>query len=171
MADNNYIYKTKPNYLFILLMIIGVVFCAFIVNLVLSSNMVVHGVSEKTGHLIIIIFICFFALLGLGCLFIVVGFKMFYLTHDELIMSRPFLFYKRSISLLDIGTTSEADASISISRGLSYKKMNIGHKTTVLLKSGKKIVISSVEIWGYNMLMKKLDMQIRINKDRHHQYK
>lgn len=164
---DNYIYKTGPNYFFIIFMLVGAGFCAFLVNL-FPSNTVVIGASEKTGHLIVVVFKGFVALFGLLCLFMVIGFKRFYLTQDELIMSRPLLFYKRVIALSDLSNTSEADESISISRGWSYEKMNVGHKTTLLLKTGKKLEISSLEVLGYNTLIQKIKSEQRINRDRQH---
>jgi hypothetical protein len=167
MTDK-YIYKTGPNYLFIIFMIIGTALCAFLVNLVWSSGMTVHGTSEKTGRLIILIFIGFFVLFGLVCLFMVIGFKTFYLTQDELILKRPLLLFSQRISLKDMTAFVEKENKIDISRDVfSTRIVSIGHTSTIRISNDKKIMISSIEIWGYNTLMKKINAQIRINKDRH----
>ena len=162
MAPDYYIYKTKPGYFFIFFMIIGGVFSAFIIHLFWPF----FEFGTATIKIFVFVSSALFILI-LGCsIWSIIGFKIFYLTQNELIIVRPFLRYKRHIPLSDIGRMSESDESISVRGGWSYEKMVIGRKAAYNLSNEKKLTIRSVEIWGYNSLIKKLDTQIRVNKDR-----
>ena len=130
-----------------------------------SSKIDVHGVFEKTGHVIYFIFLGLFTLFSLGCLYMVLGFKICYLTQGELSICRPLFLSKRTISLSDIeGLSAEEEEKIDISRGFDRNIISIGHSTKIRLKNGKLIDISSLEIWDYNTLIKKLRTELRNKK-------
>ena len=162
MATDNYIYKTKPGFFFIFFMIIGAVFSAFIIHLFLPF----YGSGTVVTNVIVFVSLTFFILIFCCSIWSIIGFKIFYLTGSALIIARPFLFYKRMILLSDIGRMVESEENISVSHGLSYEKTPIGRKAAYKLSDQRKLIVRSVEIWGYDDLIKKLDTQIRVIKDR-----
>jgi hypothetical protein len=162
MANEPYLFKTQPGYICIAVGIIGAGFSSFLAHSMwVSSWNNVQGTDLQTAHIIELIFLGLLVLFSAVCLYLVISFKIIYVTHNELIITRPLFFYKRDILLVDIKTITEEDENISISRGFSYEKMKIGKKAAVQLKNRKSIKISSIEIWGYNTLIKKLHSELR----------
>ncbi|BAU52816.1 hypothetical protein MgSA37_00979 [Mucilaginibacter gotjawali] len=90
-------------------------------------------------------------------LWLVITFKVCYLTDTELIISRPFIFFRRVVPRANISNISEKDSQIDIDRtGFSRNMVKIGETAILLLKNGKKLQISSVNIGRYHELIKKL---------------
>jgi hypothetical protein len=88
-----------------------------------------------------------------------------YLTEDELIIKRPLLFIEHKVLLLDIERITEKEDKIDIDpKSFKPDMVTIGHTTSILLKNGKQVKISSIEVWGYKELIKKINTEMRINK-------
>jgi len=113
------IYKTKVPYAFIACMIFGVAFFGFLFN---STYHVKQAPGEKidpeTALWIIAGVSSLFAFFAVCCLYGVIGFKIIYLTSDELIIRRPLLMYRRRIYLPDIDQITEKEEIVNLSRGL-----------------------------------------------------
>ena len=148
MENIGYLYKTKPNYIFIAFMIIGSGFFIFLSSLAWPVK------SNNIAAVIVLFIFCLFALL---CLSLAIGFKVYYLTQAEIIITIPLIFYKRTIMLSDIKSLSDKDVAVDLDpKSFVPDKTTIGQKVIVLLNDGKKIQISSLEIWKYREFRKNL---------------
>jgi len=93
MENTDYLYKTKPNYIFVVFMIIGAGFFIFLSSLAWPF---------KNGNITADVLLVFFGLFAFLFLCFVIGFKIIYLTSTEIIITIPVIFYKRVIMLSDI---------------------------------------------------------------------
>jgi len=148
MENTDYLYKTKPNYIFMGFMILSAGFFIFLSTL---------GGPVKSNNITAIIFLIIFGLIALACLSLAVGFKIYYLTQTAIIITIPVIFYKQVILLGDIKNLSDQDVKVDLDpKSFVRKDTLIGHKVTVMLNDGKKIQLSSLQIWKYKDFRKNL---------------
>ena len=159
MTSEEYIFKTRPAWFFLAFMFVAGSICVWVAyqlwnHMPVESNV---GAGSSANMIAKIVFTSFFALFGLGCFSLVVGLKICYLTSTELIIRKPLLFYKRIIQRSDFRNISEKDSNIDVARNpFSQNSIKIGNTSILLLKSGKKVQISSVNVGSYLELMKRL---------------
>ena len=73
--------------------------------------------------------------------------------------------------LSEIKGMTEKEEKVSGSNNFVYDdRVTIGHNTTLQLKDGRKAGISSIQVWGYNELIKKIHTQIRVNNSNTHHH-
>ncbi len=157
--EEKYIFRTRPAYFFLGFSLIVAAFCIWGTFAFWEASFEPSGDTSQTTILVIrIIFTAVILAFGLSFLWIVVTLKICYLTDQELIISRPILFTKLVLPRSEIINISEADSKID----LNAKNLNrpdwfkIGDTATLLLKNGKKIQLSSVNVGRYRELIKKL---------------
>jgi len=152
-----YIYKTNIPYVFIILMAFGAAFSSFMLSLMYPIKQASgQGIDPDIGLWIARCFMLPFIFLALACFYGIIGFKLIYLTSDELIIRRPLLMYRRRIDLTQIDRITEKEENMYSSRGLfDERKIYSGKKATILLTNGNKIKISSIQITGYTELVDK----------------
>lgn len=159
MTSEEYFFKTRPAWFFLAFMFVAGSICVWVAyqlwyHMPVKPN---NGTGSSADMIAKIVFTCFFALFGLLCFSLIIGLKICYLTSNELIITRPLLFYKHIIRRADIRNISEKDSNIDVDRtGFSRDLVKIGNTSILLLKNGKKVQISSVNVGHYRELMKKL---------------
>jgi|GEM_PF-3533566 len=153
-----YIYTTKVPYWFLLFMAFGTAFFVFLLSLIYPIKIAPgQDISPKTASWIAAGFSAPFAFLAICCFYGVVGFKLIYLTSDELIIRRPLLMYRRIIDLTEIDKITEKAENVKFSHGLlDESRLYSGKKAIILLTSGRKIRISSLQITEYTELIDKI---------------
>jgi hypothetical protein len=165
MKQEDYLFKTRPQYLLIIFSIVSAIASAYIGYIIWQSNKATPRADERTGHIIAMIFSGFFIMFSLVCLYCFSRVEICYLTKDELIISRPLLFFYHKILLSDIERMTEKEDKIDIDqKSFTPDLATIGHTTSIWLKNGKQVKISSIEVWGYKELIKKINTQMRIKK-------
>jgi len=153
MNEDNYIFKTKPNFIFIGFAIISAIGYAFIAHLAWPSKTNVHN----TDYVLALITPAIFILLSVASTFCVLRLEICYLRPHELIISRPLLFIRRAVLLSDIERITEKENKINISRNAFRSNLiTVGNTSTIWLRNGKKERISNMEVWGYGNLIKKI---------------
>jgi hypothetical protein len=138
------------------------IFFAFLANLLVPIMWQIHNPGKNLGYIIGYLCLCAFVVFSIYAFCIAIGYRIVYLTTSELIIHIPVIFYKRTISLNNIKNFSESEEKFSYSKSVfSNKSYTIGHKTIFLLDNGTKATLSSLDMWGYNELIKKIHSQIR----------
>jgi hypothetical protein len=161
MESADYLYKTKPNYVFMVFMIAGAVFFIFLSSL---------SLPVKDNNIAAIVFLILFGLFAMACLSLAIGFKIYYLTQTEIIITIPLVLYKRVILLSDIKSLSDQDVKVDLDpKSFVRKDTLIGHKVIVLLNDEKKIQLSSLQIWKYKDFRKNLRTTLINNGRKTHQ--
>jgi len=170
--EPDYLFKTKPNYFFMFFMVAGAVFFVFMANLLCPlSKLGELPKEDKTSFWVHVTVMFIFFGFSVMCLVLALAFKVIYLTQNEVIVSTPLFFYKRTIMLNEIKGMTEKEEKISASNNLFYDdRTTIGHNTTLQLTDGRKAGISSIQVWGYNELIKKIHTQIRVNNSNTHHH-
>jgi len=158
MKSDERVFKTRPAYFFLTLMLAVGLFCVWGAYTFWTSSADANSNTSETATLVIrVIFAGFVLLFGLIALWIVITFKVCYLTDTELIIRRPFVFFRQVVPRADIKNISEKDSEIDINnKGFSRDMVKIGETAVLLLKNGKKLQISSVNVGRYHELIKKL---------------
>jgi len=161
MENTDYLYKTKPNYIFIMFMMMGAGF--FIV----LSSLTWPIKSDNIVAVSIMVIFCFFALL---CISLVIGFKVYYLTQTQIIITIPVILYKRTVLLSDVKNLSDKDVAVDLdNKSFVPDKTTIGHKVIVLLNDGNRLQFSSLEIWKYREFRKNLRSTLASHGNKQHQ--
>jgi len=158
VIPEEYIYKTKPAWVFLTLMLAVGLFCMWMTYFSWTASWKSsNGTSEATVFVFKTVFTAFIFIFGSICLSMVLGMKICYLTETELIVKRPLLFFQRVVQRADIRSITEKDSKIDINnKSFSREWVKIGDTAVLLLKTGKKIELSSVNVGGYAELIKKL---------------
>jgi len=106
---------------------------------------------------------------ALMCLCCALAFKVFYLAQTELIISRPLLFYKQHILISDIQGITQGDVMIDIDANnpIKHNNISIGNRSTLKLRNGKQVKFSSIEMWGYDRLLKNVYTLMKNSAKRH----
>ena len=82
---------------------------------------------------------------------------LYLITESELIITRPLFFGGYKILITDIKRIEEKFFDIKImNNSITGESIYTGRKAILILKSGKKIEISSIQAGGYTMLITKL---------------
>lgn len=161
MENADYLYKTKPNYIFIVLMVAGAGFSIFLSSLAWPA---------KEGNITADIFLLLFCLFALLCLSLAIASKIIYLTATEIIITVPVFFYKRILLLSEIKSLNDKKVMVNIdSKSFTPKLTQIGNKVIVIMKDGKEIQLSSLQIWNYREFRKNLRLALVSNGSKHHQ--
>nr|WP_294792179.1 hypothetical protein [uncultured Mucilaginibacter sp.] len=157
-----YIYKTKIPYAFIVFMTLGTAFWGFILYLMYPMKPAPgQDIDDETALWIARGFELIIVFLALCCFYGVIGFKLSYLTSDELVIHRPLLMYRRRVDLIEIDKIMEKKENVNLSHGFfDESRIYSGNKATILLTTGRKIRISSIQIRGYKELIDKIRTQI-----------
>ena len=157
------LYKATPNYFFVFVMAIGVFFSMVFAWKIWPERIDVQGVSRSTGYIVITVLTAISFALSVLCFMLIICSKVIYLTTDSIIITMPLVFYKRVIMLNEVKYMVENDERINMSNNtFSRNLMTIGHNTTLELTDGKKVNISSLQVWRYDELIKKIKAQRRI---------
>ncbi len=158
----SYIYKTKVPYVFIILMTFSAAFSLFMLSLMSPIKQAPgQGIDVETALWIKWGFMLPFIFMALACIWGFVGFKLIFLTSEELIIRRPLLMYQRRIDLSDIDRITEQEDNLNMSRGVFDEcRLYSGKRATILFTSGKKTRISSIQITGYWELIEKTRAQM-----------
>jgi len=160
MGTINYTYKTRPNYVFMVFMLLGAGFFIFL-------NSLVWPVKSYNGTALIVPVIS--GLFALLCLYLAVGFKIIYLTPTEIIITIPVVFYKRTLLMSDIKTLNDKDVTMDLnSKGFTPMETQIGNKIIVVMNDGKQIQLSSLQIGGYREFRKNLHSTFVSNGQKKH---
>jgi hypothetical protein len=103
------------------------------------------------------IFPALFGLFALLCLSLAIGFKVYYLTQSDIIITIPVVFYKHTVSLGDIKNLTDSDVLVDFNnKSFVPDKTKIGRKVIVLLNDGKSLEISSLQVGGYKKFRENL---------------
>jgi len=158
MKSDEYVFKTRPAYFFLVLMLAVGLFCVWgAYTFWIFSADANTNASETTTLVIRVIFTGVILFFGFTALGLFITFKVCYLTDRQLIISRPLIFFRQVVPRANIRNISEKDSQIDIDRSAFSRDMvKIGETATLLLKNGKKLQISSVNVGGYHELIKKL---------------
>ncbi len=148
------------------MIVVGVIlglFSGFIAYLTYPLNRIPSGVSQITVEIIICLILGLSLFSAVLMLWMSVSFRIFTLTDDKLIFTRPLFFYKRTISLSDIQNIRQSDSPISMGNKSIFDNNNTviynGRKTIVELKNGRRIRFTSLEVGGYKDFTHKLIMK------------
>ncbi|GAC1304654.1 MAG: hypothetical protein NVSMB24_12400 [Mucilaginibacter sp.] len=160
MKGNDLPYKSKPAYITIAFGILGLLFFGFLVHLIYTSNNFDKGVGETASNVIIYIILGVFIFFGLGSFWLAIGMQIYLITESELIITRPLFFGERKILISDIERIEEKDFDIkTMNHSITGETIYTGRKAILILKSNKKIEISSIDAGGYKILITKLRKQ------------
>ena len=161
MIGNDLPYKSKPAYFTIAIGIIGLLFFGFLAHLVYVSESPNGGLNDNTAKITFYGFLSVFSFFGLGSFFwLVIRMPLYLITESELIVTRPLFLGERKILITDIERIEEKDFDIKMmNNSISGESIYTGRKAILILKSGKKIEISSINAGGYKMLITKLRKQ------------
>jgi hypothetical protein len=86
--------------------------------------------------------------------------QIYLIKESELIITRPLFLGGRKILITDIERIEEKDFDIKImNHSITGETIYTGRKAILILKSGKKIEISSIQAGGYKILITKLRKQ------------
>jgi len=153
MNEVKYRIKTIPNFFFIGFCIISTIGFAFIAYLAWPSSKGVHDEDYVINQVTSGVFM-FFSLMSI---YYILRLEKCYLTDHELIITRPLLFIRRTILLSDIERITDKENKIDINHG-HYRPnlLTVGNTSTLWLKNGKKVRISSMEVLDYDDLIKKI---------------
>ena len=165
-ANKDHFFKTKPGYALICIGIIGLVFLGSITCYLLNAIWLTND-YQKPKDVIVLIIAGVFLFFTIMNLWLLLNIKIFTLTDDELIISKPILCFNKSIPLAEIMSIRQSDDPINMSRGFSTTTIYLGKKATIQLANGKKLKFSSIEIRGYEVLIKEINQAIRQLKRNH----
>ena len=153
MNEVKYRIKTIPNFFFIGFCILSAIGFAFIAYLAWPSASSVHD----DDYMINLGSSCLFMFFSLMSIYYILRLEKCYLTDHELIITRPLLFIRRTTLLSDIERITDKENKIDINHG-HYRPnlLTVGNTSTLWLKNGKKVRISSMEVLDYDDLIKKI---------------
>jgi hypothetical protein len=121
--------------------------------------------DHQTATTIIRIILILFIFFSTGCLLMLLTIKTISLNNKHLIIKRPFLLFKRVVSLSNIKKVSKGDYKINATHRNTDYKIYKGEKTVIELKIGRKIEFNSFEISGYETLTSNLRRFLNSNKE------
>jgi len=167
MTDLNeqIILVTKPSIKTIGFGLVGTIFFAAFVYLILSMKWtVVNGTDKKTGIVIIWVILGSFIFFSLASLWTIVNIKTIVLTSKTLIIKKPFLFLSKSIPIDNIQLINEIPFKINST--IRWKTYSVYDGKQMLLKfyNGKSIKLNSFEIPEYYFLTQSL-YKLKRNSD------
>lgn len=152
MNENTKI-TANPSLLQIGYSLCGILFFSSITYYIYDSE---WRMKESSDSIMMWILISLFGLFVLINLYLLLNSKKVILTNESLIISYPFLFYRKNIDLNTISTVKEDDYIIRLSRNSSIIEIFNGKKTILKLYESKKIIITSFEVTNYKNLAENL---------------
>jgi hypothetical protein len=154
MDEVKYRIKTIPNFFVIGFCILSTIGFAFIAYLAWPSARGVHDEDYVINQVTSGVFM-FFSLMSI---YSILRLEKCYLTDHKLIITRPLLFIHRTILLSDIERITEKANKIDTNSRSTFKPnwVTVGHTSTLWLKNGKKLRISSMEVLDYDDLIRKI---------------
>ncbi|MFB9841141.1 hypothetical protein [Mucilaginibacter ginsenosidivorans] len=165
MTPEQYVYKTKPPYVYLVIYLLSAGFFCFIGSLVMPMFKNAAHAHDQSSEIITGIILGGFLFFVLCSLWLILAFKICYLTSTELVITRPLLSWKRTVLFTEIERTFHKDNKIDISRSAFTRDwVKVGETVKLQLKSGSIIRVSSMETSGYQTFIKKLETQIRKSK-------
>lgn len=145
--------SNKPSIIFIGFAICAILFPSEITFLLYHSQKIYPmGASEATAHIIFCTIVLFFILMIFLGIYLLLSTKSVILTTKNLYLRRPFIFYTYIISLDEIKSIKQENYKTNFSHRGSNHIIHKGKKITIELANGKKIEITSLEIFNCNAL-------------------
>jgi hypothetical protein len=172
MKGNDLPYKSRPAYLTMALGIMGLLFFGYWAYVIYNSIKLGKSTDGSTADIFVYAMFGLFIIFGLGTFWLTIGMQLYLITESELIITRPLFFGGSKILITDIESIEESDNNIKIMNdSITGTTVFTGRKAILILKSGKKIKISSYAVGGYNMLITKLRKQrIKVVADAIHHF-
>jgi hypothetical protein len=161
MKGNDIPYKSRPAYFTIAFGILGLLFFGFLAHLIYASKSLGEGLNDNTTKITFYGILSVFLFFGLSSFFfLAIRMQIYLITESELIITRPLFLGGRKILITDIERIEEKDFDIKImNHSITGETIYTGRKAILILKSGKKIEISSIQAGGYKILITKLRKQ------------
>lgn len=174
MATYSYIFKTKPGLGILVIGVSASIGFGFLDYGLAFSKWDFNNVSHITGYAIQFSFIAIVTLMLGSGLWTIIGFKLYWLTDEELFVIRPLIFSRRVIELSDIVKVYNEDYTIKISdnkklfeKDKDRLEVYRGRKVIILLKNGKKLELTSLEVSGYKELSTQINKQLQNLRKQH----
>lgn len=166
ITDTPYIVKTKPGYASICTGIIGFIFFGLIALYLINTKWISNEDPQKTNFITSIL-TGTFLIFSFASLLLLLNLRILTLTETKLIISKPLLFYTKSISLTQIKSIRQSDDPVKVSRGFTTTTIYSGKKATIELLNGGKVKFNSLEVNGYEVLIRKINETVRYLRFNH----
>jgi hypothetical protein len=167
MDNNNYIFKTKPGLRLLILGVVGSTGFGFFDYILAFSKWDFSDTGQIAGHLIQYSFVAVITAIFITGLWLIIGFKQYILTENELIVERPLIFTCQIIQLSDIQKVYSEDYTMKVAdnknpfeKDKNQLEVYHGRKVTILLKNQKKLQLTSFEVSGCQLLAKEINKQL-----------